>query len=110
MESFSESLPKSATLLLLNLFTPEEVSSTETLEDALADCRIELEQHGKLENLRIIPATPFSSPGDSLYQMRAGFVYATYSSPEEAETVQRMLAGRKFNGRVVISSILPADE
>ena len=113
-ESFPPNAPKSSTLILMNMLTPADLKTPEDVEDTLADCRIELEQHGTLQDLRIeLPPTPEKTDvapiagmqPEDYFQPGVGFVYATFASVEEAEHVQKLLAGRKFNGRQVMTSI-----
>jgi hypothetical protein len=80
---------------------------------AQADVRQEMEQYGRLTDLRIIrpPAEEDTmqlegkrydwAPGNS------GFVYCTFSSLSDAQTAQKALQGRRFNGRCVITYLAP---
>jgi hypothetical protein len=39
-----------------------------------------------------------------------GFVHVTFSNPEEALQTQKAMAGRKFNGRCIVTMIKPLEE
>ena len=79
---------------------------------------MELEQYGTLRHLRINRGPPQdpdlaelvgTQPQDVWQPGQCGFVYAEYESPAQAEQAQKVLAGRKFNGRTVVTMIQPVD-
>jgi hypothetical protein len=103
------------TLVLVNLFRPKDLLSDEEYEDALADVRGEMEQHGRVVDLHIVRPAPEDDPSLAQLEGRrqdwapgnAGFAFCTFATAAEAAATQKVLQGRKFNGRSVVSYLAP---
>jgi len=99
-------------LQLLNLVQPEELVSDSEYEDIMKDVREECEKYGKVSSIaiprpaldpdgKIDPATPV----DGL-----GRVFVEFEEKDDAVRAQTNLAGRKFNGHVVLTCYFEEDE
>ncbi len=108
----------SSTLVLVNLFRPKDLVREDDYLDALADVRGEMEQYGKLQDLRIVRPAPEpdtggvaqlegTKPTDYWAAGNVGFVFCVYTTLAEAQSAQKALQGRRFNGRFVVSFLAP---
>lgn len=100
-------------LQLLNLVRPEELVSDEDHADIVEDVRQECEKYGNVMSVTIPrPALtddgkldPAMPPVDGL-----GRVFVEFADREDAARAQSNLAGRKFNGHVVLTSYFDEDD
>jgi len=98
-------------LVLLNMLHPHELYLTdeehqELVEDVESECR----KYGKIVNI-VIPRLPKKPKDDEIVEIPKGSgvgkVFIEYETREQAQKAQQELAGRKFQGRIVITSFHP---
>jgi splicing factor U2AF subunit len=96
-------------LELLNMIRAEELMKDEDFDEVVADVRAEAEKYGRL--LSMVVPRPRVVRGDIDWKVDpdnpvpgVGRVFLEYASTEEARKAQQALAGRRFGGRVVLTS------
>lgn len=85
-------------LCLLNMVLPSELIDDEEYEDIRSDIKQECAKYGKVKSLRIPRPLPDSS-GEG-----CGKVFVRFESVEDCKKALNAISGRKFSGRVVITS------
>lgn len=98
-------------LVLLNMLHPHEYYLTdeehkELIEDVESECR----KYGKVVQI-VIPRLPKKPKEDEMLDIPKGSgvgkVFVEYETREQAQKAQQELAGRKFQGRIVVTSYHP---
>eukprot|EP00005_Dracoamoeba_jomungandri_P010424 CAMPEP_0174277460 /NCGR_PEP_ID=MMETSP0439-20130205/60942_1 /TAXON_ID=0 /ORGANISM="Stereomyxa ramosa, Strain Chinc5" /LENGTH=584 /DNA_ID=CAMNT_0015369783 /DNA_START=24 /DNA_END=1778 /DNA_ORIENTATION=+ len=98
-------------LLLLNLLRVDQLISDIEYKDVADDIRQECETHGEVVSMCI--PRPFVAEGriDHLRPVNGvGKVFVEYKTVEEAKKAQQNLAGRRFQGRTVLTSYYDEEE
>jgi splicing factor U2AF 65 kDa subunit len=92
-------------LVLMNLFSVEEVRNMDEDEhkDALEDLRSECEIFGKIKRLLF----PIYDKENDIEPPGCGYVFIYYERIDSSREAQEALAGRRFQGRTVITSFYP---
>lgn len=85
-------------LCLLNMVVPSELIDDEEYEDIRADIKQECAKYGKVKSLRI-PRPKGDSAGEG-----CGKVFVRFESVADCKKALNALSGRKFSGRVVMTS------
>ncbi|KAH8398975.1 hypothetical protein KR222_006410 [Zaprionus bogoriensis] len=85
-------------LCLLNMVLPEELLDDEEYEDIRRDIKQECAKYGKVKSLRI-PRPRVDSPKGG-----CGKVFVRFESVEDCKKALNALSGRKFSGRIVMTS------
>ncbi|XP_043644237.1 splicing factor U2AF 50 kDa subunit [Drosophila teissieri] len=85
-------------LCLLNMVLPEELLDNEEFEDIRTDIKQECAKYGEVRSIKIPrPVGPFPKRG-------CGKVFVQFESVEESQKALKALSGRKFSGRIVMTS------
>ncbi|KAH8358192.1 hypothetical protein KR084_007447 [Drosophila pseudotakahashii] len=85
-------------LCLLNMVLPEELLDEEEFEDIRTDIKSECTKYGEVRSIKIprpIGLTP---------QRGCGKVFVQFESVEDCQKALKALSGRKFSGRIVMTS------
>lgn len=85
-------------LCLLNMVMPDELIDDEEYEDIRADIKQECAKYGKVKSLRIPRPQSDSQHGG------CGKVFVRFESVEDCKKALNALSGRKFSGRIVMTS------
>ncbi|KAH8305875.1 hypothetical protein KR018_000383 [Drosophila ironensis] len=85
-------------LCLLNMVVPEELFDDDEYEDIRTDIQQECAKHGEVRSLKI-PRPVGKNPGDG-----CGRVFVEFESVEDCQKAMQALSGRKFSGRIVMTS------
>ncbi|ALC41330.1 U2af50 [Drosophila busckii] len=85
-------------LCLLNMVLAEELQDDEEYEDIRSDIKQECAKYGKVKSLKI----PRQS--DQKSQSGCGKIYVRFDSVDDCKRALNALSGRKFNGRIVMTS------
>lgn len=104
-------------LQMLNMVTPEELRDDEEYADIVEDVRDECAKYGSVQDVRI-PRPAQESRGWAAHGHLAGTaeregvgrVYVKFSTTSECATALKAIAGRQFEGRVVIAAFLAESE
>lgn len=90
-------------LSLLNMVTPDDLRDDEEYEDIVADIRAESSRYGLVRSIEI------PRPIDGVEVPGLGKVFVEFATTMESQRAQQNLTGRKFCGRVVVTSFLELD-
>ncbi|XP_017077385.2 splicing factor U2AF 50 kDa subunit [Drosophila eugracilis] len=85
-------------LCLFNMVLPEELLDNEEYEDILTDIKQECAKYGEVRSIRI-PRPIGQNPPQGL-----GKVFVQFESVQDCQKALTALSGRKFSGRIVMSS------
>nr|XP_016928149.1 splicing factor U2AF 50 kDa subunit [Drosophila suzukii] len=85
-------------LCLFNMVLPEELLDDEEYEDISSDIKQECTKYGEVRSLKI-PRPIGPSP-----QRGCGKVYVQFESVEDCQRALKSISGRKFSGRIVMTS------
>ncbi|XP_016977902.1 splicing factor U2AF 50 kDa subunit [Drosophila rhopaloa] len=85
-------------LCLLNMVLPEELLDDEEFEDIRSDIKEECTKYGDVRTIKI-PRPMGQSP-----QRGCGKVFVQFESVEDCQKALTALSGRKFSGRIVMTS------
>ncbi|XP_034477997.1 splicing factor U2AF 50 kDa subunit [Drosophila innubila] len=101
-----ESISSQATeiLCLLNMVLYEELMDDEEYEDIRKDIKQECAKYGKVKSLKI-PRLVGEAP-----QGGCGKVYVRFETAEDCKKALNALSGRKFSGRIVMTSFYDPDK
>ncbi|XP_062133926.1 splicing factor U2AF 50 kDa subunit [Drosophila sulfurigaster albostrigata] len=91
-------------LCLLNMVVPEELGDDEEYEDIRGDIKQECAKYGKVKSLKIPRPTGESGQGG------CGKVFVRFETVEDCKKALNALSGRKFNGRIVMTSFFNPDK
>lgn len=91
------SVPPTKVIRLSNMTTEEDLHEDENYQDLVEDVKDECEKHGNVISVVIPRGTKGGWESDS----GEGFIFVEYSLPTEAVQAKSVLAGRKFNGKIV---------
>jgi len=107
--------PPTCIVQLINVVSPEDLSSDGDFEEILEDIRDECKKYGHIVSM-YIPRPPkrgSDADGNPLPitepMWGVGRVFIEYRKPEEAFKAQQDLGGRRFAGHTVISGFFPED-
>eukprot|EP01086_Lenisia_limosa_P000173 TRINITY_DN1032_c0_g1_i1.p1 TRINITY_DN1032_c0_g1~~TRINITY_DN1032_c0_g1_i1.p1 ORF type:complete len:331 (+),score=101.51 TRINITY_DN1032_c0_g1_i1:163-1155(+) len=95
--------PASSVLTLCNMIAIEDLTNDEEYEDICLDVKEECEAYGVVKSLQI----PRPAPG--LNVSGVGKIFIQFADTEGAAKAQKELAGRKFDGRTVVTQFYPED-
>ncbi|XP_017053716.1 splicing factor U2AF 50 kDa subunit [Drosophila ficusphila] len=98
ISSLSTTCSATEVLCLLNMVLPEELLDDEEYEDILSDIKQECTKYGEVRSIKI-PRPIGKSP-----QRGCGKVFVQFESVEECQKALKALSGRKFSGRIVMTS------
>jgi len=87
-------------LVLVNLFHEGDLRDDSKYEAMMQDMRQESSKYGRVKSIQI--------PREG--ELGAGKVFIEYENVEEAHRAQQQLQGRKYQGRLVITSYHGADD
>ncbi|ODQ52312.1 hypothetical protein SAICODRAFT_93771 [Saitoella complicata NRRL Y-17804] len=90
-------------LQMLNMVTPDDLQDPEEYEEICEDIRDECSKYGRVLDLKI----PRNSTGRQ--SSGVGKVYVRFEDKEMCTKALRELAGRKFDGRTVLTSFYPEE-
>ena len=82
---------------LSNMTTEEDLHEDENYQDLVEDVKDECQKHGSVTSVVI----PRGIKGGWESNIGEGFIFVEYTSSTEATKARSVLAGRKFNGKVV---------
>ncbi|KAM8713631.1 hypothetical protein ACLKA7_013882 [Drosophila subpalustris] len=91
-------------LCLLNMVVHEDLMDDEEYEDIRKDIKQECAKYGKVKSLKI-PRPIGESP-----QSGCGKVYVRFETVEDCKKALNALSGRKFSGRIVMTSFYDPDK
>lgn len=83
-------------LRLLNVLDGDYLESEEGYEDAVEDVREECQKYGPVVSLLV----PKESPG-------RGQVFVEYANAGDSKAAQKLLTGRRFDGKFVVATFYP---
>ncbi len=98
-------------LVLLNLVSEKELEDDEEFEELVSDIKAECSKYGPIRNV-IIPRPEQDVNSENYYSNKnqgVGKVLVEYETKEQAKQAQTNLAGRKYNGRIVVTSYYPEE-
>lgn len=85
-------------LCLMNMVSSEELQSDETFDEIFDDIQEECAKFGTIRSMQIPrPSGEYAVTG-------VGKIFIEYTKPAEASAASEALAGRKFQGRIVVTS------
>lgn len=87
-------------LCLLNMVLPEELLDDEEYEDIRTDIQQECAKYGDVRSLKI----PRPIPNGDSPKRGCGKVFVQFESVDDCQKAMRALSGRKFSGRIVMTS------
>ncbi|EDW92286.1 splicing factor U2AF 50 kDa subunit [Drosophila yakuba] len=91
-------------LCLLNMVLPEELLDNEEFEDIRSDIKQECAKYGDVRSIKIPrPVGQFPKRG-------CGKVFVQFESVEDSQKALKALSGRKFSGRIVMTSFYDPDK
>ncbi|XP_030566464.1 splicing factor U2AF 50 kDa subunit [Drosophila novamexicana] len=91
-------------LCLLNMVLPSELLDNDEYEDIRTDIKQECAKYGKVKSLKI--PRPIGDPP----QTGCGKVFVRFESIEDCKKALNALSGRKFSGRIVMTSFYDLDK
>lgn len=91
-------------LCLLNMVLPSELLDNDEYEDIRTDIKQECAKYGKVKSLKI------PRPSDELPQGGCGKVFVRFESIDDCKKALNALSGRKFSGRIVMTSFYDLDK
>ncbi|KAH8298520.1 hypothetical protein KR044_009481 [Drosophila immigrans] len=91
-------------LCLLNMVLPEELEDDEEFEDIRTDIKQECAKYGKVKGLKIPRPSSHSDQGG------CGKVFVRFETVEDCKKALNALSGRKFSGRIVMTSFYNPDK
>ncbi|KAH8401129.1 hypothetical protein KR009_003163 [Drosophila setifemur] len=105
LTSFPNSGAATEVLCLLNMVLPKELLDDEEYEDIRTDIQQECAKYGEIRSLKV------PRPKDETYPQRGcGKVFVQFESVEDCQKAMRALSGRKFAGRIVMTSFYDPDK
>lgn len=97
--SFLNSGTPTEVLCLLNMVLPEELLDDEEYQDIRTDIQLECAKYGEVRSLKI--PRPL---GQAESQQGCGKVFVQFECVEDCQKALKALTGRKFSGRIVMTS------
>ncbi|KAH8233152.1 hypothetical protein KR026_004847, partial [Drosophila bipectinata] len=93
-------------LCLMNMVLPEELLDDEEYEDIRMDILLECAKYGDVRSLKI----PRPIPKEDTPKSGCGKVYVQFESMDDCQKAMRALSGRKFSGRIVMTSFFDPEK